>query len=287
MTTIRQLITGAMRLNRVVATNEVPSDADIRVGQEALVGMLDNMQADLLNIFTTTPRRFLLTPGKQAYTLGPAVAANGDLTNVDWATERPVRVERAVLLQNPSVVVAQAPAPPTPPPPPFGPGYGFYINATNGPGDGPSYNVEALTDGFYEQILQSSLATAATATLWNTQAIPNPFYTDFPIDVGSWTAVSAQAINADSGNAVLSAQGLQPEDDSVVVQVAASDSHTCQILLPSAVGGQLFFNSQQPDGPEYQFQNFTVLDSNGSRVYRITAPLAGTSNPTFVLSRLM
>lgn len=111
MTTIRKLITDAMRLNRVVAANEVPSDADIRVGQEALVGMLDSMQADLLNIYTTTPRRFLLEAGVQEYTLGPALDSAGNVTGADWVIERPVRVERAVILQNPTVVFAEEPPP--------------------------------------------------------------------------------------------------------------------------------------------------------------------------------
>lgn len=112
MTTIRKLIEGAMRLNRVIATNETPTDADIRVGQDALATMLDSMQVDLLNIYTTTPRRFLLEAGKQAYTLGPAVDVNGDLTGANWITERPVRVEKAVILQYPSVVYAVDPTPP-------------------------------------------------------------------------------------------------------------------------------------------------------------------------------
>ena len=122
MTTIRKLIEGAMRLNRVIATNETPTDADIRVGQDALATMLDSMQVDLLNIYTTTPRRFLLEAGKQTYTLGPAVDVNGNLTGADWVTERPVRVEKAVILQYPSVVYPVEP-PPT---------VGFSRNGTDG-----------------------------------------------------------------------------------------------------------------------------------------------------------
>lgn len=110
MTTIRKLITDAMRLNRVVATNEVPTDADIRVGQEALVAMIDSMQTDLLNIYTTTPRRFLLEAGVQEYTVGPALGPGNEPTGADWVTERPVRVEKVVILQNPTVVY---PVPPT------------------------------------------------------------------------------------------------------------------------------------------------------------------------------
>lgn len=101
-TTIRELITGALRLNRLIATNETPTDDEARIATEALGGLIDSMQTDLLNIYKTTPRRFLLSPNQQGYTLGPAVI-NGEATGVDWVLERPVRVERAVLLQNPNV----------------------------------------------------------------------------------------------------------------------------------------------------------------------------------------
>lgn len=99
MTTIRQLITGAMRLNRLIATNETPTDDEMRVAQQSLTGLIDSLQTDLLNIYTTSPHTFLLTPGQGEYTLGPAVDS-GELTGADWIIPRPVRVERAVVVQN-------------------------------------------------------------------------------------------------------------------------------------------------------------------------------------------
>lgn len=115
MTTIRKLLTDSMRLNRVVAANEVPTDADIQVAREALQAMLDSMQADLLNIYTINPQRFLFTPGQQEYTVGPALTSQGTLSGADWITERPVRVEKVVILQNPTVTVPVAPEPPPEP----------------------------------------------------------------------------------------------------------------------------------------------------------------------------
>ena len=126
MTTIRQLITGAMRLNRIVAANETPTDSDMQVGVDALASMLDSMQTDFLNIYTINPQRFLLEAGKQAYTLGPAIDNAGNLTGADWITERPVRIEKAVILQYPSVVY---PVDPTPPP---APGITFSLTGTTG-----------------------------------------------------------------------------------------------------------------------------------------------------------
>jgi hypothetical protein len=110
MTTIRQLITGAMRLNRLIATNETPTDDEMRVAQQSLTGLIDSLQTDLLNIYTTSPHTFLLTPGQGEYTLGPAVDS-GELTGADWILPRPVRVERAVVVQN--YLLPEPPAPPT------------------------------------------------------------------------------------------------------------------------------------------------------------------------------
>lgn len=104
MTTMRQLITGSMRLIRVVGANETPSDEDVDISKEALAAMLASMQNDLLNIYTTTPKRFQFTAGATQYTLGPPVDSTGRLTGANWITERPMRVERAVLLQDPLVV---------------------------------------------------------------------------------------------------------------------------------------------------------------------------------------
>lgn len=280
MTTIRKLITGAMRLDRIIAANEEPTDEDIRVAQQALTGMLDSMQADLLNIYTTTPHRFLLQPGKQEYTLGPALNPDGSLSGADWVLERPVRVEKAVLLQNPTVVYPVAP-----PPPPIGPGYGFYITATTGPGDAGVYSVEAATAGLYAPITASGSATAATPTLWSTVVTTTPFVLSFPVDIGDWAIASAQAFNALSSDALLTAQGLGV-GGIVTIDVAFNDGHTCQLLLPTQLGGQLFYNSQTADGPDHRLLNFTVLDGAGSRAYRVRAPEPGLASPTFTLERL-
>jgi len=91
-----------MRLNRLIATNETPTDDEMRVAQQSLAGLIDSLQTDLLNIYTTSPHRFLLTPGQGEYTLGPAVD-NGELTGADWILPRPVRIEQAKLLLYPQI----------------------------------------------------------------------------------------------------------------------------------------------------------------------------------------
>ena len=103
MTTLREIITGSLRLIRVVGANETPSDEDMQISLESLQGMLDSMQTDLLNIYTINPYRFLFTAGAEKYTLGPAVDSEGNATGANWIIERPMRVEKAVLLQNATI----------------------------------------------------------------------------------------------------------------------------------------------------------------------------------------
>ena len=111
MGTLRQLIKGSMRLIRVVGANETPTDEDMDISKRSLAGLLDSMDTNLLNIYTTTPVIFILEPGVASYTLGPAVNSAGNPTNADWVTPRPMRVERGVLLQNASIQYAAPPAP--------------------------------------------------------------------------------------------------------------------------------------------------------------------------------
>ena len=111
MTTLREIITGSLRLIRVVGANETPTDEDMQISLESLQGMLDSMQTDLLNIYTINPYRFLFTAGAEKYTLGPAIDSEGIPTGANWVIERPMRVEKAVLLQNADVIPAVPPAP--------------------------------------------------------------------------------------------------------------------------------------------------------------------------------
>jgi len=106
---MRELIQGSMRLIRVVGANETPTDEDMSIAQESMSGLLESMETSLLNIYTTTPKIFLLTPGAAQYRLGPAVDQTGAETGANWVTERPVRVERAVLLQSSNIDVSTDP----------------------------------------------------------------------------------------------------------------------------------------------------------------------------------
>jgi hypothetical protein len=102
MTTLRKLIIGSMRLIRVAGADGPPTADDMEISLKSLQGLTDSLGTDLLNIYTTQPKRFLLEAGKESYTLGPAVR-NGVPTGADWATERPMRVEKAVVLQQSSI----------------------------------------------------------------------------------------------------------------------------------------------------------------------------------------
>lgn len=103
MTTIRKLVKGSLRLINAIGANEEPSADDTDITLKAFNGMIDSMANDMLNIYTFNPYTFLLTPGKENYTLGPAFDSAGVPTGADWVIERPMRIEQAKLLLYPSI----------------------------------------------------------------------------------------------------------------------------------------------------------------------------------------
>ena len=83
MSTIRELITGSLRLINVVQANEVPTADDMNVSFEAFNSMLDNWSTEKLTIFSFTYYDFVYIPGQYRYTLGPGG---------DWNVVRPMEV---------------------------------------------------------------------------------------------------------------------------------------------------------------------------------------------------
>lgn len=102
MTTMRTLITGSLRLLNVIQANEEPTAQDMDISLASMNALVDSLGNDLLNIFTLSPLRFVLTPGQETYTLGPATV-NGVATNADWVTERPMRIEQAKVILYPTL----------------------------------------------------------------------------------------------------------------------------------------------------------------------------------------
>lgn len=94
MTTTRQLLTGSLRTINAVQANEEPLDQDMDITLSAFNALVDSMANDLLNIYTFTPYRFLLTAGQSTYTLGPGG---------DWDTPRPMRIEQAKTILYPVI----------------------------------------------------------------------------------------------------------------------------------------------------------------------------------------
>jgi len=98
MTTMRQLLTGSLRLINAVQANETPSAQDMDITMKSMNGLVDSMSNDILNIYTFNPYRFPLEAGKLQYTLGPVYDNEGNLTNVDWVIPRPMRLEQAKVI---------------------------------------------------------------------------------------------------------------------------------------------------------------------------------------------
>lgn len=98
MTTIRKIITTALRNLGVTSANSVPTAEDVDISMEAFNSLIDSLSNDILNIHTINPYRFPMNAGQQAYTVGPEFDVNGDPTGADWVIPRPMRIENAVLM---------------------------------------------------------------------------------------------------------------------------------------------------------------------------------------------
>lgn len=86
MTTLRELITGSLRLINVVQANETPTADDITIGKSAFDAMVDSWSTDKANIFTSNPYYFVTNAGQKDYTLGDGG---------DWDIARPMEVSMA------------------------------------------------------------------------------------------------------------------------------------------------------------------------------------------------
>lgn len=85
MATALDIITSALRLAGVLAASEHPTDEDANDCLAVLNDMADSWNAERLAIFTTSATDFVLTPGKQSYTLGPGTA--------DFVMTRPAQID--------------------------------------------------------------------------------------------------------------------------------------------------------------------------------------------------
>jgi hypothetical protein len=91
MTTVRQLITGALRLINVVQANEVPTAEDMNISIASMTGLLDSWSAESLMIFLMKQYYFPTYGGVKDYTLG----AGGD-----WDLARPMAIEKITVSLN-------------------------------------------------------------------------------------------------------------------------------------------------------------------------------------------
>ena len=102
MATLRELLTGTLRLLNVVQDGETPSANDLELARDAMNVMIDNWTADKLYIYKSRPFEFPITPGKSTYTLGQYA---------EWDVPRPMNIEMAYIKYAP-----YAPEPPFIPP---------------------------------------------------------------------------------------------------------------------------------------------------------------------------
>lgn len=89
MTTVRNIIKGALQRLNAASANSEPTAEDIDVGLSAFNSLIDSLSNNILNIYTTRPYRFPMTANVAEYTLGPTG---------DWVVARPMRIENAVLI---------------------------------------------------------------------------------------------------------------------------------------------------------------------------------------------
>lgn len=91
MSTIRELITGSLRLINVIQANEVATADDMDISLKALDAMVDSWSNDKLSIYLLKPWYFPTVANKKEYTLGPGG---------DWNIERPMNIERISVSYN-------------------------------------------------------------------------------------------------------------------------------------------------------------------------------------------
>lgn len=148
-TTVRKIITGAMRLLSLVPANGVPTDAEIQVGIKALNVMLDSWSNDKLMIFKIQPYNFLTTGGQQDYTLGPAG---------QWNIPRPMNIEQA------------------------------YVNLTSNAGNGlqtTSLPISIANDSQWSSIVTKQVSTQIPNILYDNGNYPNRTISLYPIPTGT------------------------------------------------------------------------------------------------------
>lgn len=100
MTTARNVITQALRKLNAVRANQPPNAEQVQTGLETLNTLIDSKSDQLLNTHIITPYRFQLVAGQLAYELGPTG---------DWVTTRPMRIEKAKLMLEPTIVTCNVP----------------------------------------------------------------------------------------------------------------------------------------------------------------------------------
>lgn len=90
--TVRDLITGALRLINVYGTGEVPSADDMSISVSALDAMIESWSNNRLLVYKVVQQTVQLT-GAASYTLG---------VGGDWNTERPMKIEEMYVRLNPN-----------------------------------------------------------------------------------------------------------------------------------------------------------------------------------------
>ena len=95
MSTVREIVTGALRLINVVQANETPGDDDMNIALSAFDQMLDSWSNDRLLVYSINPYLFNTVGGQASYLMGPgspvltfstivpgSAYTNGSYTNV-------------------------------------------------------------------------------------------------------------------------------------------------------------------------------------------------------------
>ena len=86
-----QIINRAMRLLAQISPGVLPTTDEYAVGLESLNGMMDAWRNEGLTSITYKDEPFALVPGQASYTIG---------TTGNFATDRPVKIERAYLVDS-------------------------------------------------------------------------------------------------------------------------------------------------------------------------------------------
>ncbi len=170
--TIKDIISGSLRLLGVIASGETASAAELADGASALQSILESWSNQGLLIPSVTTDVFPLTAGQPTYTIG----INDDASTGDFATYRPMIIEHAKYSQITTTTIST----PDPVDPILNPPIITYTYAANA-----EYPITICNDQEWASISDKTLSSSVPTKLYFEETYPFPKIHLWPVPTGA------------------------------------------------------------------------------------------------------